>query len=129
MLKIMPPMVALAMTTACSDGCANQIVRRAAAPDGRLTAVLFQRDCGATTGFSTQISILAEREALSGSGNAYRADDDHGAAAAGSWGGPWADMKWMGPDWLLVRFAAGSRFFKQESEVAGVRIAYQSVRQ
>lgn len=78
-------MLVVANATACSDGCASQSVRRAAAPDRRHQALMFRRDCGATTGFSTQISILAEREALSGSGNFYRADDDHGATAAGSW--------------------------------------------
>ncbi|MFN3943869.1 MAG: hypothetical protein ACK4K7_02920 [Allosphingosinicella sp.] len=34
----------------CSDGCANQVVGRADAPDGQRSAVMFQRDCGATTG-------------------------------------------------------------------------------
>jgi hypothetical protein len=38
-------------------------------PDGRRDAVMFQRDCGATTGFSTQISILDTGGQPAGSGN------------------------------------------------------------
>ena len=88
---------------------------------------MFQRDCGATTGFSTQISILAAGEQPAASGNAFSADDDHGAARAGKWGGPWAEMKWLSPDHLLVRYATKSRLFERKDEVDGVRISYQIV--
>lgn len=111
----------------CSDTCSNAIVSRARAPDGRHEAVMFQRDCGATTGFSTQISVLDEGGGLAGAGNAFRADADHGAARVGEWGGPWADMRWLSPDHLLVRYAAKSRLFEQEEEVSGVWITYQAV--
>ncbi len=76
----------------CSDACSNSVVARANSPDGLHSAVMFQRDCGATTGFSTQVSVLEHGKEASGGGNAFRADDDHGAAAAGAWGGPWAEM-------------------------------------
>jgi hypothetical protein len=96
-------------------------------PDGRRDAVMFQRDCGATTGFSTQVSVLDTDEQLSGSGNVFRADDDHGAARAGDWGGSWAEMKWLSPDHLLIRYAEKSRLFEHDDEASGVRITYQSV--
>jgi hypothetical protein len=107
--------------------CRNTLVARSKAPDGRHSAALFQRDCGATTGFSTQISVLDAGEQLSGSGNAFRADDDHGVATAGAWGGSWAGMKWLAPDHLLVRYAVRSRIFAQEPDVSDVRITYQAV--
>ena len=107
--------------------CSNKIVSRAHSPNEQQDALMFQRDCGATTGFSTQISILAVGSAPSGSGNTFRADDDHGAARAGDWEGPWAEMKWLSPDRLLVRYAAKSRLFAHEEEVSGVRITYQAV--
>lgn len=88
---------------------------------------MFQRDCGATTGFSTQISVLEQGIEPSGGGNTFRADDDHGAAAAGDWGGPWAEMRWLAPDHLLIRYAAKSRLFEQQEEVSGVKISYQQV--
>ena len=111
----------------CSDSCANTLISRADSPDGQHTAVLFQRDCGATTGFSTQVSVLNRGIELTGSGNSFRADDDHGAAAVCAWGGPWAEVRWLAPDHLRVRYAAKSRLFKQEEEVSGVSISYQQV--
>ena len=113
--------------SACSDGCTNSPISRADAPDGLHGAVMFQRDCGATTGFSTQISVLKQGNEPSGDGNTFRADDDHGAAAAGNWGGPWAEIRWLAPNHLLIRYASKSRLFERQEEVSGVKISYQQV--
>lgn len=88
---------------------------------------MFQRDCGATTDFSTQISVLEPGGKASDGGNIFRADTDHGVARAGDWGGPWSEMKWLAPDHLLIRYAAKSRVFRQEDETSGVKISYQQV--
>jgi hypothetical protein len=120
-------LTALLACAGCSDACQNTVASRSPSPDGRLTAILFQRDCGATTGFSTQISILSPDDKVSVAGNAFRADDGHGAARIGHWGGSWAEMKWLSPDHLLVRYDAKSRLFMQDEEVSGVRITYQAI--
>jgi hypothetical protein len=111
----------------CSDGCADRVVGRVDAPDGMHSAVLIQRDCGATTGFSTQISVLAAGEEPSGGGNAFRADSGHGAAKTGEWGGPWAEMRWLDNRTLLIRYASRSRLFEQRQQVSSVRITYHEV--
>jgi len=120
-------LAALLMCSGCSDACQNTVVSRSPSPDGNHVAVLFQRDCGATTGFSTQISILDADDKPSGGGNAFVADDDHGAARVGEWEGSWAEMKWLSPERLLIQYAAKSRLFKQEARVPGVNITYQIV--
>lgn len=52
--------------------CGNYIHKTIASPEATLKAVIFQRDCGATTGFSTQISILSVNEKLGDdSGNIF----------------------------------------------------------
>lgn len=112
---------------ACSDMCSNEVVTRLASPDGEREAVMFQRDCGATAGFSTQVSILETGELLSGRGNTFRADDDHGAAERGAWGGSWAEMKWLASDRLLIRYATNSRLFEQDDSVSGVVVSYEGV--
>jgi len=89
--------------------------------------VLFQRDCGATTGFSTQVSVVAKGGMPSDGGNVFSADADHGAAAIGEWGGPWADVRWIGARHLLVRYADKSRIFKQHREVDGVKVTFVRV--
>lgn len=117
----------LPLVGGCSDACTNTVVTSAVAPDGRHSAALFQRDCGATTGFSSQISLVAPGEDPSGAGNVFRADDDHGAAVAGTWGGPWAEMKWLAADHLLIRYATKSRVFNRADHVDGIRLTYQAV--
>lgn len=110
---------------ACDDimsGCENTVVTRLVSPDGEHAAVLFERNCGATTGFSTQISIVAANAKPSGKGNAYIAD---GGAPAAEWGGPWAKMRWTGPDQLEISTDPKSRVFVRESEVGGVSIHWR----
>jgi hypothetical protein len=52
--------------------CGNEIYKEYLSPNGELKAVIFQRDCGATTGFSTQISIIkADSNLKNESGNIY----------------------------------------------------------
>lgn len=114
-----------ALVSACSDPCTNTIVSKVDSPDGSHSAVLFQRDCGATTGFSTQISVVAKDETPTGNGNAFRADDDHGAARVGEWEGSWASITWLANDQLLVRYAQKSRIFQQAANVGGVKITYK----
>ncbi|MBN8811625.1 MAG: hypothetical protein J0I39_10005 [Sphingomonas sp.] len=117
--------VPLVPLMACSDDCGNRIVSRIDAPGGARSAVLFQRDCGATTGFSTQVSILSGGQAPAGRGNAFIADADHGAARRGAWGGPWAEIRWLRADHLEVRYAPGSRIFLKRETVSGVRVSYR----
>ncbi len=126
-MKACLPMLALLALSGCSDACQNTVASSNLSPNDTLAAVLFQRDCGATTGFSTQISILRPDDKPTGGGNAFIADDDHGAARVGSWEGSWAEARWLAPDHLLIRYAAKSRLFKRRDSVAGVKITYQMV--
>ena len=54
------------------DMCVNHLHSEIYSPDSKKRIVVFQRDCGATTGFSTQISILGAGETLPNeSGNIF----------------------------------------------------------
>lgn len=125
-MKVCFPMLVLLVCAGCSDTCQNTVASSSLSPTGALAAVLFQRDCGATTGLSTQISILRPDDKPIGGGNAFIADD-HGAARVGSWEGSWAETKWLAPDHLVIRYAAKSRIFKRSDSVSGVKITYQVV--
>jgi len=50
--------LALVLYLSADDLCGNGIHAEVHSPDHRYKAIVFQRDCGATTGFSSQISIL-----------------------------------------------------------------------
>lgn len=111
----------------CSDPCENTVLIRATSPGGKWDAVMFERSCGATTDFSTEISVLKAGGAAPGGGNIFVADSHHGVARPGRWGGPWAEIKWLSPTRLVVRYAAGSRIFLQRKAVGDVFVTYQIV--
>ncbi len=54
----------LALNKLTSDLCGNEIMNETLSPDGHFKALVFQRDCGATTGFTTQISLLPSNVSL-----------------------------------------------------------------
>ena len=59
---------------------------------------------------------------MNGSGNAFVADDNGGAAP-----GPWVEIRWLSPRHLLVQFDERAEVFKQDESVMGVRIEYQGM--
>ena len=108
----------------CSDTCANTAHQTAMSPDGNSTAILFDRDCGATSGFSTQVSLVGIDEDPDGAGNVFVADQGDESAP---WGGPWAELEWLARDQLLVRYDATARVFQQNGQVGDVQIYFEPV--
>jgi hypothetical protein len=73
-----------AINRAFDNMCGNQILSESSSPDRTYRVVVFRRDCGATTGFSTQVSVLKAMQALPNeSGNLFIADTDRGEAPIG----------------------------------------------
>ena len=121
-------LLAAPMLGGCFDPlCGNKLVASASEPGGRHTAYVFQRDCGATTDVSTQISIMKGRAKPSRSGNAFISDGNSVAARSAPWGGPWAELSWRSPGHLLIRYDKASRVFQQNQSVAGVAVTYEAV--
>jgi hypothetical protein len=101
------------------------LVRRVPSPDGRWEAVLYERDCGATTDFATHLSLLRARAKLPNKpGNLFTADSDHGRAPLVEGNIINISVQWAGPDSLIVRYDSRARVFSQESKREGVSVAY-----
>jgi hypothetical protein len=97
------------------------VLAEAISPGNQKRAVLFQRDCGATTGFSTNISILDHNQALPHSaGNVFVGDGNHGAVVMD------VHIHWESRDHLVVNLQALARVFRQDTDAKGVRISYQA---
>lgn len=79
------------------------------------------RECGATTDFTTQVSL--DPWFFQVVGNVFVADAYNGGTR-GSWGGPWAEMTWIAPNKLLVSYDERSRIFEQKDAIHGVSIVY-----
>ena len=123
-----------AAAVGCVDlagGCGNQELTGLASPDGRRRAVVFERDCGATTGFTTQVSVLAAGVALPDRGgnvfsSAFGRDSTRGPVKGGPGGGPWVHVRWLATDTLEVRYDARATAFTREPSVAGVAVLFVS---
>jgi len=106
-------------------GCENEIVSEIPNPDKTLKVVIFQRSCGATTGFSTQISVLQISKSLpDDSGNIFVADTNNGRARSAAWGGPETKVYWETSRKLVVEHQIMARVFKAEKQINGVAIEY-----
>jgi hypothetical protein len=104
-----------------SSSCRNEVLSEVRSPNGKLKAVVFSRDCGATTAFSTQVSILpASESAGTDGGTVFVSDTDHGAAASGPGGGPAVKVDWSSSDTLVVSHQVAARIFRAEQGVAKV---------
>lgn len=111
-----------------SSSCANELLAEVASPDGKLKAVVFQRDCGATTGFSTQVSVLAASAIVGTSaGNVFTSDTNHGVAPSGPGGGPVVKVGWRTPSVLVVSHHSAARVFLAESHVGSVTVHYEQL--
>jgi hypothetical protein len=102
-------------------------------PNREFRAVVFQRDCGATTGFSTQVSVLAanqrfltERSWLQSTkpGNVLVADTNHGNAPSGPGGGPVVQLEWIGPRQLRITHDNRARVSVRQSKIDIVDVEY-----
>lgn len=107
--------------TSCGDFCGNQVLSETQSPSGMRRAVVFERSCGATTGFSRQISVLPNHEDLfQNAGNTFIADMDQK---------PIEDLalktRWTTADELVVTYPVRARVFLQETRTRGVKISYE----
>lgn len=108
--------------------CANEVISETASPDGKLRAIVFQRDCGATTGFSTQVALLPRTEKFEEStASFFSADTNHGLIPSGPGGGPEVAVHWNSHASLVVSHHPDARIFRSESKSNNVQIQYAPV--
>jgi len=103
-----------ALTSCLSFDCANEVGQELMSPDGTKKIVIFLRNCGATTGYNTQASILEVNESLpNDAGSAFIID-------SGS-----VTVSWTSEDEILVIIEGNARVFKKELSDRDVTIEYQ----
>lgn len=105
--------------------CDNEIISETPSPDKTRKVVVFQRGCGVTTGFNTQVSVLSAGRTLPNSeGNLFIGDTDHGVAPSGLGGGPEVRVKWDDAHFLTITHHPKVRIFKSEPVIDGVQVKY-----
>jgi hypothetical protein len=118
------------------DPCENTVVNESLAPGGKTKAIVFERSCGATTGFSTQVSIMKAADDSTNTatwtrssqrGNAFVADTDHGRAPSERWGGPRVHVEWLSATHLRIVHDQSTRVFTAAKRVSDVTIDYSAL--
>ncbi len=97
------------MDSLFGDLCGNEVFQEVVSPDGTYKAVVFQRDCGATTGFSTQVSILKASSQLTNRGGNVFAMDGHP-----DW--TQVEVRWDGNRSVDLRYPGGYDVLVQKSQ-------------
>jgi hypothetical protein len=105
---------ALMLIGGCGAVCENEIAQTVSSPSGKMKAVVFNRGCGATVGFNTQVSLLRASVSLANdSGNVLVVD-----------GKVPLKIEWESDEAVRIAGQLDSKIFKQEKSVSGVRVAY-----
>jgi hypothetical protein len=98
----------------CGDPCGNEISQTVKSPSGKLDAVVFNRNCGATTGFNTQVSVIPAGTNLPAEGgNVFITN-----------GAPPIQVNWQSETKLHIGGVSGVEAVKKEGKILGVEIMY-----
>lgn len=109
-------LTAMVFETMLGNICGNETLQQSYSPNGLYKAVVFERDCGATTGFSTQVSILPVGEELSDSdaGNTLICSDDFGRQEI--------KIEWEGSRCLKLFYSERACDLSKEAGQTGISI-------
>jgi hypothetical protein len=129
------PVIVSLTLLACGavDPSRNTIVKASTAPGGEMKAIVFERDCGATTDYSTEVSVMPVAKPFAikpslfratRSGNVFVADTNHGQAPSAPWGGPRVELRWLDATHLWIAGDRSARVFVAAKQVSGVAVDY-----
>ena len=104
----------LATLAGCGGVCGNEVSQSVSSPSGDLKAVVFNRDCDATTGFNTQVSILSATDILKNDGGNTLILD----------GSVPLHVQWHSNSELRLSGIGSAKVFKKRRSVAGVSVSY-----
>jgi hypothetical protein len=98
-----------------ATGCSNVILSEAVTSDGKRTATVFERNCGATTPFGRFVSVRLTKTSFD-----PEREDQYVFVIDGQ---PEVRIAWESPDHLSVKFASG-RIVRQVLIWYGVTVLY-----
>lgn len=107
-------LVTVLLFTGCGGTCGNEIAQTIVSPSKALKAVVFSRNCGATTSFNTQVSIMRANEMLADEGgNTFIADGSLPIV-----------VNWQSEGALHISGVGVTSPIKQSPTVLGVNVIY-----
>ena len=115
-------LLVFALDRLADDMCGTTIYDRAISPDGNNQAVVFEVDCGATTGFNRHVSIVS-----SGT-NLQERNPELPEGFLALRGAHEIKLNWLAVDRLEVHYPIDAETFRIESKSKGVAIEYKKSR-
>jgi hypothetical protein len=98
------------------NDCDVAVHKSIPAPDGKMSAVVFEKECGATVPFNTQVSVASADKPFSPQKN---------PAFLVLSGRHDLVINWSGEKRLEVTVPRGEQIFRNESRVEGVTVEYR----
>jgi hypothetical protein len=98
----------------CGAICENEISQTVVSPSGNMKAVVFNRGCGATVDFNTQVSLLPASARLPNNGGNVLIVDDTVPLK----------IEWESDAVVRITGQLDTQILKQEAAVSGVQVAY-----
>lgn len=122
-------MLGFALVLGCvgcgTDPCGTELLSEVLSPDGKVKAVAFLRNCGATTDYVTAISLAAPTDDLTADsrfftprrlGTLFRAS-----------GAQDLHLEWRSPTALVVSYPRGADAWLRQPEHGEIRITYKEL--
>lgn len=119
MEKYLSLLIIIPMIAGCSSDCTNRLIQTFPSPDSSLTAFVYERNCGATTGFNRQVVVMK-----SGKKFPPHAGPDSFFAIDGS---PKVQIEWKTAGEIAVKYELGYEVIRAETNSEYVRINYESI--
>lgn len=106
--------------------CGSTVVQTFPSPDQQHDAVLYELNCGATTSFSTQVSLVRHGEVIKDeAGNMFTADDNDHQAPLGPGNVVRVDLRWLAPDSLELTYDPRAQIFQRADRIGRVWVLYR----
>ncbi|WP_153067370.1 hypothetical protein [Steroidobacter cummioxidans] len=104
----------VALLSGCGSACENEISQTVVSPSENMKAVVFNRGCGATVGYNTQVSLLPASARLQDAGGNVLVVD----------GTVPLKVEWESDVSIRIIGRLDTQIFKKEPSVSGVQVAY-----
>lgn len=102
--------------------CTTTIFHQSASLNGKVKAVLYQVDCGATTGFNRHVSVVSVDTDLT------KKNPGLGSSPFALRGMPEVKIAWLGSYRLEIQYPESANVIRAESKSNGVAIEYKRSR-
>ena len=117
-----------AFNSLAASACENTTITEVISPDARLKVVIFERDCGATTAPSTQVSVIAASKTLSNEiGNVFISNSNRREPQTNPNHNSTVRAIWRSKDELSLTYHAALRVFKAENQIGSVKVIYEKI--